>query len=52
MVAVSVVVCGADGRAPDFVSVVGAEVGDHDDDAFAGDTSLTTAVAGGGAGGG
>lgn len=52
MVAVSVVVFGTDGRAPDFVSVVGAEVGDHDDDALAGDTSFTAAVAGGGAGGG
>lgn len=52
VVAVSVVVFGADRGAPDFVSIVGAEVGDHDDDAFTGDTSFAAAVAGGGAGGG
>lgn len=45
MVAVSVVVFGTDGRAPDFVSVVGAEVGDHDDDALAGDTTKATTIA-------
>lgn len=51
MVAVSVVVFSADGRTPDFVSVVGAEVGDHNNNTFAGDTSFTAAVAGRGTGG-
>ena len=46
MIAVSVVVLSADGRTPDFVSVVGAEVSDHNNNTFASDTSFTAAIAG------
>ena len=45
VVAVAVVVFGADGGAPDFVTVVRAEVGDHDNDAFARNTTFTAAIA-------
>ena len=45
VVAISVLVCAANLWTPLLVTVVWAEVGNHDDDALAGDTAKATTIA-------
>jgi hypothetical protein len=46
VVAVSIVVCGANLRTPLLIAIIGAEIGDHDDDTLSSGPSSATAAAG------
>lgn len=46
MVTVSILVLGTDRRTPLFIAIVGAEIGNHNNDTFTGNTTFTAAIAG------